>query len=769
MEAMTYLGDAGRKAIIVSNRAAAFAFLTTCTTEAVDKIGHLQPRLGLQRTSLWGSSSSLSQTSSFLGRNQKQQPAGESAVTFDIAERRNLMLGKRRQSILENNTARKSLIYAGAPVCVSGPAAVAEAEADRGAGERRPREASLVGPAATSPAAAVSPGTNININMLQARGKFEKRVQLPPAPAPADTKQPAAKPISAPQLKFFQGRTTDPGYFPVSALESASILVAALQGRVRRAPSPVRLESEDEDEGSDEELVHLETGSFVVDYTVCDPTSFVGPVNSEVLSKIHKNMANHKQKKMFRKNTSLQEKHAVFDDMLNSQDQLANGSSLLASGSAIFGIAGGSNGGSPISVPHPLVRSPVPVSAPARSSSSSSSGLVSYQKTRHMTMTPSPSPSRVLIGSSPLDASHVQEKLLKSSHELLKNSLSQLYAIGYTTGDSSYRSYWVERLEEYSAVCRAEPKAAAKTVATLKNMTSGNIPLNSAEIFCALADSRGNVGEAVGRLCDPLGEYLSELRVICSVIKVDDYVTALSLNSHQSRNSLTAGSTMSPSSSAARLSPKSHEAGTGAIMAPDSSFIISRSKNEILTAVIPDPIELLRCRAGNDGVVGPSNPLPHFGMSQSSGFVRARGNKVKLGGSSSTATGSLLSSSLHFATSPVEISGLRKSLRDLATLPSECFQNSTRIDKNIEKQLDLFSRAGQETVVMSRRDALRAMQDEFLGKSPERTTLARCGGAKRMQRKQFEKRMTMMHEWYCFHFLYIFSLTDLTLSHNVFP
>jgi hypothetical protein len=77
------------------------------------------------------------------------------------------------------------------------------------------------------------------------------------------------------------------------------------------------------------------------------------------------------------------------------------------------------------------------------------------------------------------------------------------------------------------------------------------------------------------------------------------------------------------------------------------------------------------------------------------------------------------------------------------SIPQQLSQ-SLRFDAAIEKQLGLIAAAGQETIVMSRRDALRAVQDELLERSPEHAWLARCGLAARLQHRHI---VSGVHDW----------------------
>lgn len=235
-------------------------------------------------------------------------------------------------------------------------------------------------------------------------------------------------------------------------------------------------------------------------------------------------------------------------------------------------------------------------------------------------------------------------------------------------------------------------------------------------MFCVLADAEGNVGEAVGKLLSS-EEYASEVRSICSVVKVDDYLVALSLTMQ--------GFSRSPTVDAAK------RASTAAAVAMDSGedLQLSRKNNTLLTAVPPRPLEMLRLRSGRFGVMSPENPLPHFGMNQTSRIIKSRGNRLTMKSNTSK---------------ELSVSRSVESFVPQKSLPNQLSQ-SVRFEKAIEQQLNLVTASGQETVVMSRRDAMRALQDELLQKSPDVLRLSRCGFVSKLHHHNLAEHA---HDWY---------------------
>ena len=267
-------------------------------------------------------------------------------------------------------------------------------------------------------------------------------------------------------------------------------------------------------------------------------------------------------------------------------------------------------------------------------------------------------------------------------------------------------------------------------------------------------------------------EFIAEIRAICSMLSIEDYLTALSLPKLiGTLDSIS--NNVSTNLVQMRESPKNKNR--------DDDFRISRSDSTILTAVLPPTDELLRFKnTKNNGAISASSPMFHMGMSSKSKVVQKRGNAIVLRPkNSSVLTEDNLSRTvaakpnykeqlmhpLFRPLSPIESnyagndiaksSPTRSSpsptniydpLRS-SSLESEMSQNSVRFDAFVDRQMDEQGRNGIPTIVLSRRDALRAAQDEILSKSEDRIRLARCGLDHGRNHRHMKLMREHTHDW----------------------
>ena len=206
----------------------------------------------------------------------------------------------------------------------------------------------------------------------------------------------------------------------------------------------------------------------------------------------------------------------------------------------------------------------------------------------------------------------------------------------------------------------------------------------------------------------------------------------------------------------------------------DDDFRISRSDSTILTAIIPPTDELLRFKATkNNGAISTSSPMAHLGMTTHSKIIQKRGNaivlrpksKATLSEGNLSQLGSLkssvkeelmhplfapLSPIVSHPNSPTRSSPSPTNMYDplrSTSMESDMSQNSTRFNSFVERQLDQQGQYGIPTIVLSRRDALRAAQDEILSKSEDRIRLARCGLDHGREHKHMRKMREHINDW----------------------
>ena len=114
--------------------------------------------------------------------------------------------------------------------------------------------------------------------------------------------------------------------------------------------------------------------------------------------------------------------------------------------------------------------------------------------------------------------------------------------------------------------------------------------------------------------------------------------------------------------------------------------------------------------------VSANSALPHMGMTMQSKTVKQRGNVMKLGDMQLPLTPSNL---LRTASrGNLSRGGSPPTLLSSPPGPavSSVDRSSSRFGKMIEGHLDELAASGADTVIMSRRDALRALQDELLAR-----------------------------------------------------
>mmetsp|Transcript_10645 Transcript_10645/g.13820 ORF Transcript_10645/g.13820 Transcript_10645/m.13820 type:complete len:1229 (-) Transcript_10645:405-4091(-) len=121
-----------------------------------------------------------------------------------------------------------------------------------------------------------------------------------------------------------------------------------------------------------------------------------------------------------------------------------------------------------------------------------------------------------------------------NSGEGLANRHSSLDAykrMGYGTGKSKYVSYWRKRLSKsrhyyqdqfHLLKCVSELRKAFKTC-------------TNEEAFCALAQCRGQVGDAYSQLCQP--DFNDEVNLICKILDVKEYMNISDASAEATLNS----------------------------------------------------------------------------------------------------------------------------------------------------------------------------------------------------------------------------------------
>lgn len=313
-----------------------------------------------------------------------------------------------------------------------------------------------------------------------------------------------------------------------------------------------------------------------------------------------------------------------------------------------------------------------------------------------------------------------------------------------------------------SSVALDKALAQIQKISPIRNLTR-------AEMFCALADSNGNVSEALGRVSD--SEFVAEARMICSVIPVEQMIISSPLKSlHREISSSEAKRNVSSLRVDASAYPSDHEREYLSSM-PGSPSLRPLSRSRDLNDRESDEVERNRSEsavmsallfkaeqdlATFDKTRGPSPhmSLPHMGLTESTPSVKLRGSFIEypapsaspLGTKTGSFVGNSLSSNIEAAIRNIEPHSLRESSSssfpqnvDLKFAEHSVTRGSksnpglkvakktksTRLAQTIEEHLaEQIEREGG-MVVMSRRDAYRALEDTILAKSDDFDRLKR--------------------------------------------
>ena len=393
------------------------------------------------------------------------------------------------------------------------------------------------------------------------------------------------------------------------------------------------------------------------------------------------------------------------------------------------------------------------------------------------------------------------DKQGKDTEKLLGKSFMQFKRTGFSNSNSVYRSYWRQKLQSFFSSLDNSFRLEKAIVHLYKvAQVSG---LSRPELCCALAEANGNVNEALGRLCDP--EFIAEVRLICSVIPVEEMIRTLprtclesvgvSVDSEMlASTNIPAAPARSPAAALLALAASFSEDSANifkSTLSPSSptNTIISRSVSgydldrssrstplnrstlssstsvrSLKSTLLPaDEQDLLIYSRSRQNATSPLSPLPHMGLSEKTPYVKRRGNVVQF--SPSGSPNSSPPSSQGRGTAPkyieerfIEVAGpVFESVRGTQSnthlnssfhgnLPTSDFDNisviststsksdsnrgtkkmkSSRLSSSIEEHIAEHMEQEQTMIVMSRRDAYRAVEDSFLVKSPQFQRLKR--------------------------------------------
>ena len=87
-----------------------------------------------------------------------------------------------------------------------------------------------------------------------------------------------------------------------------------------------------------------------------------------------------------------------------------------------------------------------------------------------------------------------------TSQELLNASMHDFQRLGYGNGKNAYKTHWIEKLHRYYLQCLQDKHVLTKEMVALKKQYRGDKNMTPSELFCALAETNGNVGEVCMKL-----------------------------------------------------------------------------------------------------------------------------------------------------------------------------------------------------------------------------------------------------------------------------
>jgi hypothetical protein len=207
-----------------------------------------------------------------------------------------------------------------------------------------------------------------------------------------------------------------------------------------------------------------------------------------------------------------------------------------------------------------------------------------------------------------------------SSNPMFEESISDYLQKGYSTGTCAYLAIWKNKII-HCVKSFPNPMQLDKAIYSLQRAYPE--PLTRAGALCALSETNGSVGEALGHLNDKTFKH--ELILVCQALPVDELVNRLSEYKKQHRFPSSHDRTIDDLLIDTQIMRNTSRTGTGtgtrggtltidAIAAQSSSLHEHPPSNS------------------NDGFRFPSaisRSLPHHGMVATSPTVLSRGNLVK--------------------------------------------------------------------------------------------------------------------------------------------
>ena len=294
---------------------------------------------------------------------------------------------------------------------------------------------------------------------------------------------------------------------------------------------------------------------------------------------------------------------------------------------------------------------------------------------------------------------------------LYMKSIEQFQKKGYNDGNDMYVSMWRTKIQ--GCLARFTSKGALKKV--ISNLQKvAHMPITRMEAFCVVADSNGSVNESLGKLLN--AEYFREIRLVCALLPIESVIEAIVDGKAKRKGpwgllgqGVDSMYTLAGDSAAERTAlVRKFEIES---LQHDIAMATSLSENSRLS-----PEALIRMHG-----VEASTKLSHMNLKGHSPAIVKRGHVVMSPDRSGNKARLPPNSSMDF---DFESMGIDPFMDPRATFQSQesslttktSASNSSRILR-VDKTMDDYIQEEAPMVIMSRKQALMAREDEFLSRS----------------------------------------------------
>lgn len=332
------------------------------------------------------------------------------------------------------------------------------------------------------------------------------------------------------------------------------------------------------------------------------------------------------------------------------------------------------------------------------------------------------------------------------SSPMFEESISNYLQKGYSTGTCAYLAIWKNKII-HCVKSFPSPNHLDKAIYSLQRAYPE--PLTRAGALCALSETNGSVGEALGQLNDKTFKH--ELVLVCQALPLDEIVNRLTEYKKQQKINSSEKSIDDLLFDTQIM--RNNQGYSSEIASPDPISFLDESPRTLQISEFRFPTDI-------------SRSMPHHGMMSTSPTVLSRGNLVKRtrdNVKSATTLGTLDTEQVHLP--PIGRATLSKSMNSLPTKDEQSNARSSFVTNykhkkstkhhditnsskflhtgtappkftRVGKTIDILAEQSDTVVVMSRINAYRAQEEELLLKyHPEQQSYYRTSKQKKFQGK----------------------------------